>query len=390
MGIIFKLNKNAYSNCKSYSYKRGAHSLFEKLCEPYWNFCVKLIPKSVTANLLTLLGFICSTLAFFLMYMFDMNNKKYDHIYIYMGILFFLYSTFDSIDGKQARRTNTSSALGQLFDHGCDAITSCLFVVVAVKTIGLTHGCVLFWAIGYIQLMTYIISWLEHYTKTFNTTNGPFGVTEITLFGIALCVFRGLKGPGIYQKLTFKNIIPAKIHSFFGYSLLSLSLSTILIVVSFLLITPTTVNFIYKGITNAKKKKKEASLLLALFIGFILSEYYFYRTTITPQNELICFLILAIYSAFYTLHIHLSTLLKIKMPYVPIPIIVYYAFMALLFVKRTMKPKFLNVAALSENNILYYILGFGLFYLFDYSYTVITNICKELGITFLFVKRKKK
>lgn len=352
MGIIFKLNKNAYSNCKSYSYKRGAHSLFEKLCEPYWNFCVKLIPKSVTANLLTLLGFICSTLAFFLMYMFDMNNKKYDHIYIYMGILFFLYSTFDSIDGKQARRTNTSSALGQLFDHGCDAITSCLFVVVAVKTIGLTHGCVLFWAIGYIQLMTYIISWLEHYTKTFNTTNGPFGVTEITLFGIALCVFRGLKGPGIYQKLTFKNIIPAKIHSFFGYSLLSLSLSTILIVVSFLLITPTTVNFIYKGITNAKKKKKEASLLLALFIGFILSEYYFYRTTITPQNELICFLILAIYSAFYTLHIHLSTLLKIKMPYVPIPIIVYYAFMALLFVKRTMKPKFLNVAALSENNIL--------------------------------------
>ncbi|WBY58691.1 choline/ethanolaminephosphotransferase [Plasmodium yoelii yoelii] len=158
MGIIFKLNKNAYSNCKSYSYKRGAHSLFEKLCEPYWNFCVKLIPKSVTANLLTLLGFICSTLAFFLMYMFDMNNKKYDHIYIYMGILFFLYSTFDSIDGKQARRTNTSSALGQLFDHGCDAITSCLFVVVAVKTIGLTHGCVLFWAIGYIQLMTYIIS----------------------------------------------------------------------------------------------------------------------------------------------------------------------------------------------------------------------------------------
>ncbi|EAA17579.1 LipB protein, putative [Plasmodium yoelii yoelii] len=378
MGIIFKLNKNAYSNCKSYSYKRGAHSLFEKLCEPYWNFCVKLIPKSVTANLLTLLGFICSTLAFFLMYMFDMNNKNFFQI------------TFDSIDGKQARRTNTSSALGQLFDHGCDAITSCLFVVVAVKTIGLTHGCVLFWAIGYIQLMTYIISWLEHYTKTFNTTNGPFGVTEITLFGIALCVFRGLKGPGIYQKLTFKNIIPAKIHSFFGYSLLSLSLSTILIVVSFLLITPTTVNFIYKGITNAKKKKKEASLLLALFIGFILSEYYFYRTTITPQNELICFLILAIYSAFYTLHIHLSTLLKIKMPYVPIPIIVYYAFMALLFVKRTMKPKFLNVAALSENNILYYILGFGLFYLFDYSYTVITNICKELGITFLFVKRKKK
>lgn len=28
----------------------------------------------------------------------------------------------DSIDGKQARRTGTSSPLGELFDHGCDAI----------------------------------------------------------------------------------------------------------------------------------------------------------------------------------------------------------------------------------------------------------------------------
>jgi hypothetical protein len=33
----------------------------------------------------------------------------------------FLYQTFDAIDGKQARRTGTSSPLGQLFDHGCDA-----------------------------------------------------------------------------------------------------------------------------------------------------------------------------------------------------------------------------------------------------------------------------
>lgn len=28
-----------------------------------------------------------------------------------------------SIDGKQARRTRSSSPLGQLFDHGCDALS---------------------------------------------------------------------------------------------------------------------------------------------------------------------------------------------------------------------------------------------------------------------------
>jgi len=29
-----------------------------------------------------------------------------------------LYSTFDNVDGRQARRTKSSSALGELFDHG--------------------------------------------------------------------------------------------------------------------------------------------------------------------------------------------------------------------------------------------------------------------------------
>lgn len=34
---------------------------------------------------------------------------------------------FDNMDGKQARRTNTSSPLGLLFDHGCDAMTTFIF-----------------------------------------------------------------------------------------------------------------------------------------------------------------------------------------------------------------------------------------------------------------------
>ena len=31
------------------------------------------------------------------------------------------YALLDNMDGKQARKTGTSSALGLLFDHGCDA-----------------------------------------------------------------------------------------------------------------------------------------------------------------------------------------------------------------------------------------------------------------------------
>jgi len=35
----------------------------------------------------------------------------------------FFYQTMDAIDGKQARRTGTSSPLGQLFDHGKEYIS---------------------------------------------------------------------------------------------------------------------------------------------------------------------------------------------------------------------------------------------------------------------------
>ena len=36
----------------------------------------------------------------------------------------FLYQTLDAIDGKQARRTGSSNALGELFDHGCDSLSN--------------------------------------------------------------------------------------------------------------------------------------------------------------------------------------------------------------------------------------------------------------------------
>ena len=36
----------------------------------------------------------------------------------------FLYQSLDAIDGKQARRTGTSSPLGELFDHGCDSLST--------------------------------------------------------------------------------------------------------------------------------------------------------------------------------------------------------------------------------------------------------------------------
>lgn len=44
--------------------------------------------------------------------------------FIMSALGLFIYQSLDAIDGKQARRTNSSSALGELFDHGCDAVST--------------------------------------------------------------------------------------------------------------------------------------------------------------------------------------------------------------------------------------------------------------------------
>jgi ethanolaminephosphotransferase len=42
------------------------------------------------------------------------------------AFLYLAYYILDQLDGKHARKTNQSSPLGLLMDHGCDAITTFL------------------------------------------------------------------------------------------------------------------------------------------------------------------------------------------------------------------------------------------------------------------------
>ncbi|SBS85170.1 choline/ethanolaminephosphotransferase, putative (CEPT) [Plasmodium ovale curtisi] len=378
MGIFLKLNKSVYSNCKSYVYKSGGNSLLDNIFDAYWNLCVKLVPKSITANFLTLLGFLCSTVAFFLMYIFDVSNKKYDCVFIYIGVFLFLYATFDALDGKHARRTNTSSPLGQLFDHGCDAITTTLFVFIIGRVADMQKGLLFF------VLMSI---WIEHYTKVYNTSLGTIGITEGTVFVITCCIIRGIKGMGFFQKTTVKDLLPATMHALFGKAVLNIAIVNILIILVFFFLMLSVARSSYLGVQTAKKKKKEATLQLSVVYLFLFVQYYFYQST---KNELLCYTIIALYSAFYTLHMNLSTILKIKMDYFPIPVIFYYIVITFLFIKRKTNHHLFKLPVFNENYILYYLLAFGIIYLFDYSHTVITNICKELNITFMFSKKKKR
>lgn len=49
-------------------------------------------------------------------------------MYFFTALGLFLYQSLDAIDGKQARRTDSSSPLGELFDHGCDSVSAGNFI----------------------------------------------------------------------------------------------------------------------------------------------------------------------------------------------------------------------------------------------------------------------
>ncbi|CAG9477778.1 choline/ethanolaminephosphotransferase, putative [Plasmodium vivax] len=390
MGIFLKLNKSVYANCKSYVYKSSGHSLLDSLFDAYWNLCIKLVPKSVTANFLTLLGFLCSTVAFFLMYLFDLSNKKNDYIYLYIALFLFLYQTFDALDGKQARRTNTSSPLGQLFDHGCDSITSSLFIFIAGKGANIPKGLLFFFILSGVQLQTFMFSWIEHYAKVYNTSMGSMGITESHVMVMSMCILRGLKGAALYEKTTLKDLLPGSLSTLLGKVALSIKLIHIILIPVIFFLILTISRSTYMGLQTAKKKRKEAAIQLVIFYLFMLIQYYFYHSTLTVKNELLCYTVISLYSSFYTLHMNMSTVLKTKMDSFPIPIIFYYVCIALLFIKRKVNHNIFKMAVFNETYILYYMLVFGFVYLFDYAYTIIGNICKELNITFLFNKKKKK
>ena len=80
--------------------------------------------QSLAPNLLTLTGLAFAVLGYLSTMYYDTSFTKAvpNWCFLLIAVCQFFYQTLDAIDGKQARRTNSSSVLGQLFDHGCDAM----------------------------------------------------------------------------------------------------------------------------------------------------------------------------------------------------------------------------------------------------------------------------
>lgn len=134
----------------SYKYScKDTSPLSNYVMHPFWNQVVKLCPRWVAPNLLTFIGFLCCIAHNALTAIFDPHYQASvlgsgatpipSWVWVLVSIFLFLAHTLDGIDGKQARRTGTSTPLGELFDHGCDS-WSTLFITATFYSVFGSNG----------------------------------------------------------------------------------------------------------------------------------------------------------------------------------------------------------------------------------------------------------
>ena len=113
---------------KNFKYVGKDNSIFYAcFLSPCLNFLINFVPTNLAPNVITLASFACNILSFYVTYLEVGNDYEMElsrNTCLMQAIIHFSYLALDNLDGKQARKTGTSSAYGMLLDHGCDVFTN--------------------------------------------------------------------------------------------------------------------------------------------------------------------------------------------------------------------------------------------------------------------------
>lgn len=184
------LSSSQLKRLKEHKYSADGTSICEPWMQVFWRWLVEQIPKTWAPNTITLVGLLLNVLTTLILIIYSPDGQQEAPRWVYLccALGLFVYQSLDAIDGKQARRTNTNTPLGELFDHGCDSLST-VFVMtgccVALK-LGQEPYVFLF-EIAVSEFCFYLAHWQTYVTGTlkFNTidvTEGQFTVIFIYLF----------------------------------------------------------------------------------------------------------------------------------------------------------------------------------------------------------------
>ncbi|CAH2242700.1 jg11430 [Pararge aegeria aegeria] len=109
----------------------------------------------------------------------------------------FVYQSLDAIDGKQARRTGSQSPLGELFDHGCDSISTVFIALGACIAVKLgDYPTWMFFQCFCAMTLFYCAHWQAYVTGTLKM--GRIDVTEAQYAIIVIHLISAILGPDVW------------------------------------------------------------------------------------------------------------------------------------------------------------------------------------------------
>eukprot|EP01130_Rhizamoeba_saxonica_P014412 TRINITY_DN6295_c0_g1_i1.p1 TRINITY_DN6295_c0_g1~~TRINITY_DN6295_c0_g1_i1.p1 ORF type:complete len:334 (-),score=37.21 TRINITY_DN6295_c0_g1_i1:28-1029(-) len=159
-----------------------------------------LIPLfyNIRPNLITLLGFFGIILSYVVSVYYSPTASEVmpSWVYVLNAACMFFYQTMDALDGKQARRTGTSSALGELFDHGCDAMTTVFATSVVSCSLQIGFGWDYYFSVILLLIPFYFSQWEVYYTGSLNLWY--INVTEGQFTAMFVHIIGAIMGPNFY------------------------------------------------------------------------------------------------------------------------------------------------------------------------------------------------
>lgn len=304
-----------------------------------------------------------------------------------------MYQTMDNIDGKQARRTGTSSGLGELFDHGIDSLNCTLASLLETAAMGLgTSKSGVFTALCPCLPM-FFSTWETYHTHTLylGYFNGP---TEGLLIACLVMALSGIYGPEIWTE-PIVNFVGTK--NLFGYEHLigehSIRDIWILIIVGSLVVGH--VPFCVYNVVKARRRNNLPVLpvflewtpmaVYTLSIGAWLYSPY---TTLRTENHLVLFcLTMAFVFGRMTTKMILAHLTRQPFPYWTVMLVPLVGGAILANLPRV------GFEPLSAKNELIYLYGYFVFaaiVYFRWAFLVTNSICAFLGINALTIPHEKQ
>lgn len=169
--------------------------IYANFLSPLAQSMVDLTPPWVPPNVITFMGLIFSLISLALTMYYNPELKVDvcpNWVHLVVAFNLFLYQTLDNMDGKQARKTGSSSPLGMLFDHGIDAMNSSLLVLPLASALGTGLNMRVVAAMFIVLLPFYTTTWEEFYREemVLGFINGPTeGLLTLMAFLVCTAIF---------------------------------------------------------------------------------------------------------------------------------------------------------------------------------------------------------